>query len=60
MLTGLVTENLESTTFLHSVEEVQEDGKILREHYQNVINYGVCLMLDSVRDWLDAYIPKRS
>jgi trypsin-like peptidase len=60
MLTGLVTENHESTTFLHSVEEVLKDGNVIREHYQNVINYGVCLMLDSVKDWLDEHIPPRS
>jgi hypothetical protein len=60
MLLGLVTENLESTTFLHSVEEIQKDGKILREHYQNVINYGVCLMLDGIKEWLDANIPQRT
>lgn len=55
---GLVTENLESTTFLHSVREIDMAGKVTREHYQNVINYGVCLMLTGVKDWLDEHIPK--
>ena len=57
MLTGIVTENLESMTMLHSVEEIQQDGAIVRERYHNVINYGVALLLDRVGDWLNGIVP---
>ena len=57
MLTGIVTENIESATTLRSVEEIQEDGKTVTEIFQKVITYGICLMLHDVRDWLDNSIP---
>ena len=58
MLLGLVTENHESTTFLHS-EEVEEKGQVTRVRNQNVINYGMCLMLSAVGEWIDARVPPR-
>ncbi len=57
MLTGMVTENLESMTMLHSVEEIQKNGSVIRERYHSVINYGVALLLDRVADWLDSNVP---
>lgn len=57
ILTGIVTENLESMTMLHSVEEIQKDGAIVRERFHNVINYGVALLLDHVAPWLEDYVP---
>jgi hypothetical protein len=57
MLTGLVTENLESMTMLHSVEEIQKDGALVRERFHSVINYGVALLLDRVSDWLNSIVP---
>ena len=59
MLTGMVTENIESTKILDSVEEIQEDGEKYKHIYQKIITYGICLMLHDVRDWLDKNIPKR-
>lgn len=58
LICGLVTENLQSTTYLDSVEEIQKDGVVIKKQYQNMINYGVCLMLSDVRDWLNEHIPK--
>lgn len=57
MLTGIVTENIESTTTLEAVEEIQKDGKMIKNIYQKVITYGICLMLHDARDWLDNNIP---
>ena len=54
---GVVTENLESTTVLHSVEEVDNDGSVIKTRYQNVINYGVAVILAEYSDWLDEHIP---
>jgi hypothetical protein len=53
-VTGIVTENLESTTFLDAVEEIQRDGTVERSKYQKIITYGVALLLDSHADWLAA------
>jgi trypsin-like peptidase len=50
---GIVTENLESTTFLDSVEQVFRDGQTTRTTYQKVITYGVALMLSPLKEWLN-------
>jgi hypothetical protein len=50
---GLVTENLESTTYLDSVEEVLKDGRTTRTTFQKVITYGVALMLSPLKEWLN-------
>jgi len=53
MVTGMVTENLEATTFLDEVEEVERAGTIVeRRMHRKVINYGVALLLDSHGEWL--------
>lgn len=57
MLTGLVAENLEVSTYLHEQEVVLHDGKVINEHYRRVVNYGVAVMLDSVSDWLKEHVP---
>jgi hypothetical protein len=54
---GLVTENLQSTTYLEAIEEVQENGAVYRREYQSVINYGMAVLLDRVGDWLDERVP---
>jgi hypothetical protein len=56
-ITGIVTANLESTTTLDAVEEIQADGKERREVYRKVITYGVALLLGGVVDWLEQTIP---
>ncbi len=50
---GLVTENLESTTYLDSVEDVLRDGRTTRTTFQKVITYGVALMLSPLKQWLN-------
>jgi hypothetical protein len=57
MVTGLVTENLRSTTFLQAVEEVQEGGSVHKTSVQEMINYGVALLFRSYSDFLDQHIP---
>lgn len=56
-LYGLITENIKTTTELESVLEVEEDGKTFREHYHNIINYGVALWLPAIAEWLDSAVP---
>jgi len=51
MVTGMVTENLYSTTVLEAHESVEIDGARTATHYQRVITYGVALLLDSFEDW---------
>jgi hypothetical protein len=61
MLLGMVTANLSSSTAAgeESYEEVESDGSIRRTVYRHVVSYGVALILDSVKDWLDEHVPPR-
>ncbi len=59
MLTGLVVENIESATILDSVIEIQDNGTRYKEEQKKVINYGICVMLDPIKEWLDSMIPPR-
>ena len=59
MVTSLVTENLEVATLLDSEEKILTDGQQVQEHYRRVINYGIAVMLDPLKNWLDDRIPPR-
>lgn len=59
MLLGLATENHESTVALHSEEFIEADGMRTRTRNLSVINYGVCVMLHEVKEWLDQHVPPR-
>ena len=52
-MAGIVTENFESTTALHSIEEYEEDGVVTRERIQRVIQYGIFVDLAPLSRWLD-------
>lgn len=55
---GVVAENIESSTHRRTIEEeVVSGSSTFREVVRSVIDYGICVMLDEVREWLDAYIP---
>jgi hypothetical protein len=58
MLTGLVTEDLESTSVLHSEMHVDTNGAVVTERFQKIINYGIALLLDDVGLWLNDLVPK--
>lgn len=55
---GLVAENRDSSTYLRAVEEVQEDGKLYREHFQEVIRFGVYVELSAYLRWIDATVAE--
>ncbi len=57
ILTGMVTDNLDSSTTLDAVHQEIEGGETRTTHYQRVITYGIALMLDRVEGWLDEYVP---
>jgi Trypsin-like peptidase domain len=57
MVTALVTENLQSTTFLDQIETIVSGNATHVTKYEQVISYGVALMLDRVADWLDDHAP---
>jgi hypothetical protein len=59
MVTGVVTENLTSTTLLEAHEEQTMPGLTKRTEYQRVIQYGVSLLLDSHGPWLSEWVPPR-
>ena len=59
-LYGLITEDIQTSNILNSIEEVHEDGKVYREHYQNFINYGIAVWLPDIADWLDDVVPQIS
>lgn len=50
---GLVPENVDSTTYLRSVAEVQDGDKVYSERIHEVIRYGVFVHLDALSAWLD-------
>ncbi|MFN2430220.1 MAG: serine protease [Cryomorphaceae bacterium] len=54
---GLITENIRTSTILDSIEEVEKDGKVYREHYENIIYYGIALWLPALDDWIDSIVP---
>jgi hypothetical protein len=58
MLTGMVTENLDSTTYLEAVEEVQTERRVTKTQYQRVVQYGVGVMLARIEEWLDKHAPR--
>jgi hypothetical protein len=58
IVTGMATENLESTTVLESVEEISS-GEVKSEmRYRKVITYGIAIMLDRLSAWLDQHLPE--
>jgi hypothetical protein len=57
---GVVTENLRSTTVLDAIEEHASEGKTSRQVYREVINYGLCVMLGELGQWLDKHAPAES
>lgn len=54
---GVVAENIESSTHRHTVEEVTTESSSYREVVRSIVDYGICVMLDEVRDWLDTAVP---
>jgi hypothetical protein len=57
---GVAVENLESTTVLHSEEQVLENGHFHKETHRAVINYGVAVELQVLSGWLTEHgVPPR-
>jgi hypothetical protein len=57
MLTGMVTSSHESYAITDSVDEINDDGSVLRIEGRKVITYGIALMLSGVSDWLHEVAP---
>lgn len=59
MLLGMVTASLSTSIAAgqESFEETLSDGTIRKTVYQHVVNYGIALIVNSVRDWLDEHAP---
>ena len=57
---GVVTENLESTTVLETLEETETDGAVTRHSFARIINYGLCVMLFDLKEWLHNHAPAES
>jgi hypothetical protein len=54
MLTGMVTANVDSTTYSDEVEERSRDGVIVeRTLLKRIVSYGVAVMLSQLAGWLD-------
>ena len=52
-LLGIVTENIESKTYLEESEEVVFESRTEVTRYQRVVSYGVAASLGPAFDWLD-------
>lgn len=57
---GLIAENVRTSSVLDSIEEVQKDGKIYREHFESIIYYGIAVWLPAIENWIDSIIPPLS
>lgn len=55
---GLVSENRASTTFLHSVQELQDGGSTFKEKIHTVINYATCVLFRPPENWLDTNVGR--
>lgn len=53
-LVGLVCENFESSTYLRSIEEVQEGASVYKEKVHSVINYAICVRIGQYEQWLNS------
>ena len=56
-LYGIVTENIQVGSEVSSYSEVNDAGERFTERYRDLINYGVCLWLHPLADWLNGLIP---
>lgn len=49
---GVLTEDFQSTTVLHSITEIEEDGQRFMDRAHAVVNYGVAADLRPLQEWL--------
>lgn len=54
---GLIAENIRTSNILDTIEEIQENGRVLRQHYESVIYYGMAVWLPAVESWVDSLVP---
>jgi hypothetical protein len=59
-LYGVVTENIQVSTEVGSVLEVDDKGRKFREVQRDIIKYGLCVWLPALSDWLDSQVPRVS
>jgi hypothetical protein len=57
-IVGLVAENFESTTYLRSVEEIQDAGSTYKETIHSTISYGVCVQFKPLEQWLSEHVAR--
>jgi hypothetical protein len=57
LVMGVVTAQHSSYTIESAYEEVQADGKHYRHERASIVQYGVALLLEPLRDWLDEHVP---
>lgn len=54
---GVVTENVQASTFLQMITEVKDGNREYSEKVHSMINYGVAVDLGPIRGWLDDQLP---
>lgn len=58
MVTGMVTANIDSTTYSDELVEKERDGvTVERTLLKRIVSYGVAVMLSEVADWLNDRVP---
>jgi hypothetical protein len=57
IVTGMVTSNVESTTYTDEVVERTRNGSTERTILKRLVSYGVAVMLSELAPWLDDLIP---
>jgi hypothetical protein len=54
---GVVTENIQASTYLHTIKEILEPGREYVEKVHSMIAYGLSVDLGPVWSWLDTVVP---
>jgi hypothetical protein len=54
---GVATENVQSTTYVGRFEETSHDGVVIRQIERDVVQYGIAVLLDPLKGWIDGVLP---
>lgn len=58
MLTGVVTGNIETSTWPEMLEEKTREGEIERTTQRRIVQYGIAVMLEPLVPWINEHIPQ--
>jgi hypothetical protein len=54
-LVAVVTTNHDSYILLDQIEEIEEDGRILRVESRRIVTYGIAVMVSGIKEWIEQH-----